>query len=126
MGATQTLSTLKLTVKSQALKLAPEVVGDQTQQTFPMQLTFTNPNSEAVAQSSITRTVEPTNIQPSKIQVPVGIQFQVVQEAVPGYKWDGSYTVTAKTGEQEPVSSTSERRNVDDPLIQRSKVFGLT
>ena len=108
MSATQTLSTLKLTVKSQALKLAPEVVGDQTQQTFPMQLTFTNPNSEAVAQPSITETVNPTNIQPSVMRVPAGIQFQVVQEAVPGYKWDGSYTVTAKTGEQEPESTTSK------------------
>ena len=108
MEAGQTISTLKMTVKSQTLTLAPEVVWDQTQQTFPMQLTFTNPNPEAVAQSSITRPVNPTNTQPSKIQVPVGIQFQVVQEAVPGYKWDGSYTVTAKTGEQEPVSSTSK------------------
>ena len=108
MGATQTISTLTMTVKSQALTLAPEVVGDPTPQAFPMQLTFTKPNPEAVAQPSITKTVNPTNTQPSAIRVPAGIQFQVVQEAVPGYKWDGSYTVTAKTGEQEPVSSTSK------------------
>ena len=101
MGADQTISTLTMTVKSQALTLAPEVVGDQTQQTFPMQLTFTNPNSEAVAQSSITRTENPTNIQPSKIQVPVGIQFQVVQPPVPGYKLDSTYTVTKQWSEPE-------------------------
>ena len=99
MGAAQTLYTLKLTVKTQTLTLAPTVVGDQTPQAFPIQLTFTKPNPEAVAQPSITKTVNPTNTQPSAIQVPVGIQFQVVQEAVPGYKWDGSYTVTKQGSE---------------------------
>ena len=108
MGATQTLYTLKLTVKTQTLTLAPTVVGDPAPQAFPMQLTFTKPNPEAVAQPSITKTVNPTNTKPFAIRVPAGIQFQVVQEAVPGYKWDGSYTVTAKTGEQESVSSTSK------------------
>ena len=99
MGAAQTLYTLKLTVKTQTLTLAPTVVGDQTPQAFPMQLTFTKPNPEAVAQPSITKTVNPTNTQSSAIRVPAGIQFQVVQEAVPGYKWDGSYTVTKQGSE---------------------------
>ena len=108
METTQTISTLTMTVKSQTLTLAPEVVGDQTQQTFPMHLTFYHLDGEATDKTEYSTTVNPTNTQSSAIQVPVGIRFQVKQKAVPGYKWDGSYTITTQTGGQESVSSSSE------------------
>ena len=106
MGATQTVSTLRLKVKSQNLTLDPNVVGDQTPATFPMDVTFTKSSGAVTEQSTLSKTVNPTNTAPTIIQVPVGIGFKVVQNQVEGYKLDPQYTITTETVGSEPVSDT--------------------
>ena len=105
-GATQTVSTLRLKVKSQNLTLDPNVVGDQTPATFPMDVTFTKSSGAVTEQSTLSKTVNPTNTAPTIIQVPVGIGFKVVQNQVEGYKLDPQYTITTETVGSEPVSDT--------------------
>ena len=111
MGATQTISTLKLTLKYQKLTLDPKVVGDQTEAAFPMDVTFTNPCGAATEKPTLTKTVNPKNTvdpknpQSATIQVPVGIDFQVVQRSVEGYKLYPQYTITTQTGEQKTEST---------------------
>lgn len=106
MGATQTVSTLRLKVKSQNLTLDPNVVGDQTPATFPMDVTFTKSSGAVTEQSTLSKTVNPTNIASTTIQVPVGIGFRVVQNQIEGYKLDPQYTITTETDGSEPVSDT--------------------
>ena len=66
-GATQTVSTLRLKVKSQNLTLDPNVVGDQTPATFPMDVTFTKSSGAVTEQSTLSKTVNPTNTAPTII-----------------------------------------------------------
>lgn len=106
MGATQTVSTLRLVVKFQNLTLDPNVVGDQTPATFPMDVTFTKSSGAVTEQSTLSKTVNPTNIASTTIQVPVGIGFRVVQNQIEGYKLDPQYTITTETDGSEPVSDT--------------------
>ena len=108
MGATQTISTLRLKVKSQNLTLDPNVVGDQTPATFPMDVTFTKSSGAVTEQSTLSKTVNPTNAQNGAVtlQVPVGIEFKAEQSPVPGYKLDPEYKVTSQTAGSEPVLAT--------------------
>ena len=97
----QTAETIKLTVKGQTLTLAPSVVGDQTSATFPMTVKFTNSNGVQTDKTELTITKYPTNLASAQITVPVGIDFEVKQTAVSGYKLDPTYTVAVENGESE-------------------------
>ncbi|MGO4945468.1 SpaA isopeptide-forming pilin-related protein [Blautia sp. Sow4_E7] len=125
MGATQTVSTLRLKVKSQNLTLDPNVVGDQTPATFPMDVTFTKSSGAVTEQSTLSKTVNPTNIASTTIQVPVGIDFSVVQNLIEGYKLDLQYTVTTQTEGSEPVSNI-QNGNATGTIVEGTNVTVTT
>lgn len=125
---TAAVGTLGLTLKSQTLTLKPTVVPkDSTDNpAFTMKTTFTNPELTGAQDKDrkLEFSYKPTVNQPATIQVPLGIAYEVKQEAKDGYRFDGNYTTVEKTGETE--SKTSESKDKASGVINQDGKTAVT